>query len=213
MPTRREFVAGLATGPLFAPCAAPAEQLGSSQLSQYEISNDKVALVIDAEGHLAKLTNRQTGHSYINSGNHAPWRMYYRSGTPLTGALDLTIAPDAQKAKVDVENNSLIISYPSLTAHVAREGQTRELQVGLTLRVALEDDRLVWVATIENRETDKAIEITEIWIPWISGIEDMGLGRGADALYWPGAGRTQNCEPLCQAIQRRRWAGCFPPGR
>ena len=156
-----------------------------SQLSQYELSNDKIALVLDEQGHLAKLTNRQTGNSYVDGGNHAPWRMYYRSGTPLTGALDLAIDPDTQKAQVRVEKNSLVISYASLTAHVAREGQTRELQVGLTLRVALEDDRLAWVATVQNREFDKTVEITEIWIPWISGIGDLGLGQRADVLYWP----------------------------
>lgn len=157
----------------------------ASQLSQYELSNDKVALVLDAQGHLAEITNRQTGNHYVDGGTHAPWRMYYRSGTPLTGALDLAIDPDMQKAQVRVEKGSMLISYASLTAHAVRDGQTRELQVGLTLRVTLQDDRLAWVATIQNRETDKSIEITEIWIPWISGIGDLGLGQRADVLYWP----------------------------
>ena len=88
----------------------------------------------------------------------------------MTGALDLTIEPDAQKAQIQPQTNALVIHYASLTAHVAREGQTRELQVSLTLRAALEDDSLVWTAMIDNRETDKAVEITEIWIPWIAGM-------------------------------------------
>lgn len=174
-------------------------RLPDAQLSQYELSNDKIAMVLDAQGRLVKLTNRQTGNDYLGSGNHAPWRMYYRSGSPMTdGALDLAIDPDAQKAQIRQERNALVISYASLTGHVAREGQTGELQIGLTLHIALEEDFLVWAATIDNRETDKAVEITEIWIPWIAGIGNMGLGQASDFLYWPEAAGRRIGDPYAK---------------
>ncbi len=27
--------------------------------------------------------------------------------------------------------------------------------------------------------------MTELWLPWIQNIGDLGLGRNADVLYWP----------------------------
>jgi Domain of unknown function (DUF6259) len=179
--TRRAFLASAAAAGTVrvVPSAAP------SHLSQYELSNDKIAVTLDAGGRLVRLTNRQTGNDYVGKGRHAPWRMYYRSGTSVTGALDLEIDPDVQKPQIRKEGNRLAISYARLTADVAREGQTRELQVGLTIRLTLKEDSLAWTATVHNRETDDAVEITEIWIPWISGVGNLGLGQAADVLYWP----------------------------
>lgn len=196
---------------LLFPFGLLATLLTASQPGQHELSNDRISLVLDAQGRLVKLTNRQTGHDYVSGGKHAPWRMYYRSGTPPTGALDLAIDPDAQKAQVRVENNSLVVSYASLTAHTAREGQSSELQAALTVRAALEEDRLVWTAAISNRETDKAVEITEIWVPWISGIGDLGLGQAADVLYWPERAGRRIADPYGRLSKAA--AGPAAPGR
>ena len=152
----------------------------SVALPAHELVNADVGLVLDDQGRLTELTNRQTGHRYVSAGAHAPWRMYYRLRGPMTGALDLDIDPDAQKASVTRKGNTLIVSYRTLQANVPHEGRTRELAVGLTLRVALEGDRLIWTAQIENREKEPGLEITELWLPWISGIADLGLGRAAD---------------------------------
>ncbi len=189
---RRSFlgrVGGMSTvSGLAANRASGSEATGPAQGSQsaeFRIGNDTIALVLDDTGHLVTLANRLTGHSYVDAGKHAPWQMYYRSGDPMTGALDLEIDSDMQSGTVRQEENSLVVSYPSLTGHVAREGQTRELRVSLVLKVTLDGDHLVWTATIDNQETSKAIEITEIWVPWIRGIGHLGLGHTADALYWP----------------------------
>ena len=83
------------------------------------------------------------------------------------------------------EGGGLVVAYKSLKAAVPKRGETREIQVGLEVRVTLDGDRLIWTGRITNRETDPRLEITELWIPWIYGIGDMGLGRAADVLYWP----------------------------
>jgi hypothetical protein len=78
------------------------------------------------------------------------------------------------------------------------------------IRVTLEDDRLIWRGTISSQETDPAIEVTELWIPWIRNIGDMGLGRDADVLYWPErAGRRMRnpYEGIMRASQRGDAAG------
>lgn len=150
-----------------------------------ELANDDVLIAVDGSGRLAELTNRRTGHRYVTAAAQPPWRMYYRFGTPLDGALDLEIDPASQAADVRREGGSLVIAYKTLKAEAPRRGQTRLIQVDLEVRAALEGDRLVWTGRITNRETDPRLEITELWIPWIYGITDLGLGRASDVLYWP----------------------------
>lgn len=145
----------------------------------YELSNNNVRLIIDAAGRLTELTNVQTGSRYVAAGGQAPWRMLYRAGE----ALELEIEPDGQRAQLRREGDTLVVSYDVLRGNLAHRGHTRDLQVALQVRVMLEGDRLTWTARIDNREP--GIEITEIWVPWIAGLGDMGRGRAADVLYWP----------------------------
>lgn len=159
--------------------------LAGAQGGRYELSNENVLVAFDGAGNLAELTNRKTGHKYVTSAAQAPWRMYYRFGSPLDGALDLQIDPAAQTCQVRREGGALVLSYHTLKAEAVRRGQTRELQVGLDVRVSLEGDRLTFTGRIANREADPRLEITELWIPWIYGIGDMGTGRASDVLYWP----------------------------
>jgi hypothetical protein len=153
----------------------------TAQPDRYGISNDSVLMRLDADGRLAELTNLRTKHAYVAAPRKAPWRMFYRHGD----ALDLEIEPDRQKAAVRQQDGELTINYDSLTAQTARRGETRELKVRFVLRARLADDRIVWTATVENREPE--IEVTEIWMPWLHGIGHLGLGPEADVLYWPEA--------------------------
>ena len=166
-------------------CLLAAPLWPASQAARFELANDKVLLAVDAAGNLAELTNRQTGHHYLSGRATPPWRMYYRLGSPLTGALDLEIDPALQRAQVRQEPSALVISYRDLKGAAPRRGQSRDLQIGLEVRVRLDGDCLIWTGTISSRETDPAIEITELWLPWIYGIDHMGRGRAADTLYWP----------------------------
>jgi hypothetical protein len=146
-------------------------------------------VALDNEGRLVELTNRQTGKSYLAAATRrAPWRMYYRWNTPLDGALELEIPTDGQKAQVKRVGNSLELSYATLTGALPQTGKTRELQIGLLVRIALDGDQLTWTARIDNRESDKGLQVSELWLPWIYGIGDMGMGPASDVLYWPSRG-------------------------
>ena len=193
MENRRSFLSkatlGLATGASSASAASVAAPQENAAGERYELSNESVRVALDSEGRLMELTNRQTGNAYLaTASRHAPWRMYYRWNTPLDGALELEIPTDGQKGRVRRQGNSLELSYESLTGAMPQTGKTRELQIGLLVRVALEGDRLIWTARIDNREKDKGLEISELWLPWIYGIGNMGMGPEADALYWPTRG-------------------------
>ncbi len=156
-------------------CASP---------EHYELTNGKVRLVVTAEGRVRELSNVQTGHSYLGAHGRVPWRMFYKTGSYKTGeAINLEIPAERQVCRVQREGNGLSLTYSRLKANLAMRGQTRDFDLRLVLRVSLEDDRLVWKATIDNREN--GVEITEIWLPWLDGIGDLGLGPPADVLYWP----------------------------
>ena len=99
----------------------------SGQAGRYELANANVLLALDAGGKLKELTNRATGHRYA-AGDKAPWRMYYRLGTPVTGALDLEIDPAAQIGRVRRESNALVIAYDTLKGAAPRRGETRDLR-------------------------------------------------------------------------------------
>ncbi len=177
---------------------------------RFELSNDNVLLAFDTAGNVAELTNRQTGHHYVSAAAQPPWRMYYRLGTPLDGALDLEIDPAAQTAEVRRESGALVIAYKALKAAAPKRGETREIQVGLEIRVTLDGDRLTWTGRIINREPDPRLEITELWIPWIYGIGDMGLGRASDVLYWPERAGRRIQDPYTRMTAAPAPAG---PGR
>ena len=130
-----------------------------AQPSSFELSNANVDLAVDAQGRLVRLANPRTGHSYLVSPGHVLWKMYYRT----SDARELEIPAATQKAEVRREGNALIIAYPALTGNVALAGSSRQLNVAFTLRAALEEDRLVWTATIANRETEPGLEISELW--------------------------------------------------
>ncbi len=155
--------------------ATPQEKAAGER---YELSNESVRVVLDNEGRLMQLTNRQTGNGYLVAGaRHAPWRMYYRWNTPIDGALELEIPTDGQKGRVRREGNSLELSYESLTGAVPQTGKTRQVQIGLLVRVTLEGDRLIWTARIDNREKDKASRSLSSGCPGSTGLATWGWAR------------------------------------
>ena len=176
---------------------------GAAQSARFELSNANVDLSVDSQGLLLRLANPQTGHSYIASSNHVLWKMYYRT----SDARELEIPAASQKAEVRREGNALVIAYPTLTGNVPLAGSSRQLNVGFTLRATLEDDRLVWTATIVNRETEHDLEISELWLPWIYGIGNLGKGSDADRLYWPEDGGRRIVDPASKLQAARATQG------
>jgi hypothetical protein len=167
-----------------------------AQQATYELSNKNVDLAVDADGRLTKLINVKTGHNYLAASRHELWKMYYKT----SDARELEIPFAKQKAQVRKEGNSIIIYYPSLTGNVALVTASRALKVAFTLRADLQDDRISWTATIKNSEKEPHLEISELWLPWIAGIGDMGKGRAADQLYWPEDGGRKITDPYTKLI-------------
>ncbi len=178
-------------------------RLDAAQDARFELANDRIVLAVDAAGRLAELTNRQTGHRYLATPGRPLWRMYYRTAD----AKELEIPAASQNVEVRREGNTLIVACRTLKGDVPLPGASRELQASLTLRVSLEGDRLVWTAVIDNREKEADLEISEIWLPWLYGIGDMGLGRAADKLYWPEDGGRRITDPYTRLLAAPAGAG------
>ena len=146
--------------------------IGAVQQPVYELSNDFIRLAIDSRGNLVRLENAKTGHNYISVPGRELWRMYYRT----SDARELEIPADKQKAEVSRKSNMINIKYSGLTGNVALMGSTRQLKINFTLSAELQNDQINWTATIQNNETEPELEISELWVPWIYGIGDLGKG-------------------------------------
>jgi hypothetical protein len=153
----------------------------TAQSATFELSNKIINVAIDAQGNMVKLVNVATGHNYLASPGHELWKMYYRT----SDARELEIPFSKQKANVSKESNALLIVYPSLIGNVPLRGSSRTLNVTFTLRVELDGDQLLWTAAIRNDEKEPDLEISELWLPWIGGIGNLGKGGEEDKLYWP----------------------------
>jgi hypothetical protein len=171
-----------------------AKMSAAQSSATYELSNANVDIAVDAGGHLIKLVNVKTGHNYLASAGHDLWKMYYKT----SDARELEIPAAKQKAQVRKEGNSIIIYYPSLTGNVALVTSSRQLKVAFTLRAELQDDRVTWTATIKNSEPEPFLQISELWIPMIDGIGNMGKGAEADNLYWPEDGGRKINNPYAK---------------
>jgi len=178
-------------------------QKGSAQSATVDLSNNIVDISVDSNGNLVRLANKQTGHNYLVSGKHELWKMYYRT----SDARELEIPASNQKAVVKKDGNAIIITYSSLTGNVALIGASRNLNVTFTLRAELEGDHLTWIATIKNGETEPELEISELWIPWIASISNLGKGHESDELYWPEDGGRRITDPYTKLIGMRSAAG------
>ena len=163
----------------------------TAQTATFELSSKNVNVAIDAQGNLVKLINLVTGHDYLASPGHELWKMYYRT----SDARELEIPFNKQKAVLTKEGKALLITYPSLIGNVPLRGSSRTLDVNFTLRVELDGDQLVWTATIRNNEKEPDLEISELWLPWIGGIGNLGKGRAEDKLYWPEDGGRCMVDP------------------
>jgi hypothetical protein len=168
----------------------------AAQQAVYELSNDKISLKIDDKGHLVGLANLKTGHNYLAAPGHDLWRMFYRT----SDARELEIPADIQKAEVKKSGNAIIISYNELTGNVALPGASRLLKVGFSLKVELSNDQMIWTASIQNDESEAELEISELWIPWLYGIGNLGKGPEADQLFWPEDGGRRITDPYAKLM-------------
>ena len=122
----------------------------------FSLANEKVAVAIGADGALLSLRNVQTGHDY--AGGALLWRLYYDA----PHQKEIQIQGSEQKPVIKQEGNKIIISYPSLSA----DGQ--ELNMQMTLTVALEEDKVRFGSTLQNNEPHTVLR--EFHYPLVHGV-------------------------------------------
>lgn len=103
------------------------------------LRNDKVAVAVDKDGNLTQLTNLSTGHNYASGGYL--WRMFYDSHDER----EIQIMPEQQKARVESNDTSIVISYPKLT-----DIDGKVLKISLRLTITIEGDEVHFASSITN---------------------------------------------------------------
>ena len=103
------------------------------------LRNDKVAVAVDKDGNLTQLTNLSTGHNYASGGYL--WRMFYDSHDER----EIQIMPEQQKARVESNDPSIVISYPKLT-----DIDGKVLKISLRLTITIEGDEVHFASSITN---------------------------------------------------------------
>ena len=128
---------------LAAGCVRTAAELSvnDSSLQDGSILQDgKTAVVVGADGALLALRNLATGTDY--AGGAGLWRLYYN--TPARKEIEVRAAD--QTPLVTQDDDAIRIDYERLVA----DGQM--LEIGLHLRVTLEEGAVRFAAQLENRE-------------------------------------------------------------
>ena len=103
------------------------------------LRNDKVAVAVDKDGNLTQLTNLSTGHNYASGGYL--WRMFYDSHDER----EIQIMPEQQKAHVECDGSSIVISYPKLT-----DIDGKVLKISLRPTITIEGDEVHFASSVTN---------------------------------------------------------------
>ena len=103
------------------------------------LRNDNIVVSVDKEGNLTELTNLSTGHNYASGGYL--WRMFYDSHDER----EIQIIPEQQKARVESNDTSIVISYPKLT-----DIDGKVLKISLRLTITIEGDEVHFASSITN---------------------------------------------------------------
>lgn len=127
--------------------------------AQHRLHNGKIAVSINSGGRLTELRNILTGTDY--AGGDALWRMYF--DTP--DQQEIQVDGATQEARVEFKDDTIVITYDGLKADSRYEGK---LNVGLTLTVSLEEDKVRFASALVNREPHTIIR--ELQYPLIGDI-------------------------------------------
>lgn len=112
----------------------------ASQPKIYTLSNDKLQVSIDADGHLVTLRNIATGQDY--AGGAYMWRLYYDTQK----RREIQVLPAEQKANVARRGDAIVIRYDRMVF----EGRKVDIQAVFT--VTLEDDMVRFASRLTNNE-------------------------------------------------------------
>jgi hypothetical protein len=113
----------------------------ASQPVVYTLKDKRVAVAIDANGHLVSLKNSQTGHEY--GGGQPLWRLYFDRQD---GEKENEVVAIGNPPAIRQEQNRIELRYDTLKA---RDGTVR---IKLVLTVRVEDGQVRFGSTVANGE-------------------------------------------------------------
>ena len=106
------------------------------------LANEKMSITIGKDGKLYSLKNEITKQEYASTSGDYLWRIYYDTHAEE----EIQVLGEQSSVKVSKEGDTIILHYPTVTAH------DKELKFALTLKVILEDDNVRFAADIANNE-------------------------------------------------------------
>ena len=179
------------------------------------LENEKLSLSMTAEGTLASLKNKLTGHEYITHPGGDTWRLFLyegKPGEPKVGTMpycwEIPVYARDQKPRITKEGDSLRVEYEGLKCaetgasmkYATRAGLTgRALAIKFAYRVTLKGDETIWEAEIENNED---LGVGEIWFPMISGVTWLTPDK-SDCLLMPHFFGEKINKPLTTMTHKR----------
>lgn len=131
--------------------------LVSVGLSAQTLSNKKISVTIGKDGSLKSLVNVATGQDYASGGYL--WRMYYDSPEEK----EIQIEGDEQKPQIRVDKDTIKIYYQNLLS------RGKALNMALTLKVILEEDKVRFASEMKNNEAHTVIR--ELQYPLVRAVK------------------------------------------
>jgi len=148
-------------------------ELPSAQ--EYRLENEKLLLVIDENGTVRELRNKQVDASVNYVSGQAPgfWHIVFRRGE----CWENVVLAEAQQYQIEKPaQNRLVLRVDRLRF------RQETFPVTIQFSIQLHEDELSWAATVENRAE---LEITEFYFPELGGVRSLGGKSGKEYLYWP----------------------------
>ncbi|MCC7355798.1 MAG: hypothetical protein IT330_18805 [Anaerolineae bacterium] len=140
----------------------------------YKLETARARVEFDAAGQVCALVNKATGNSYVKRQDAAGWRLIFRDDDDFIQVIDAA----GQECRVQEVRGGLEFAYP----HLRYRGQVLPISLRYRVTVGESAEETIWEYEVTNQS---AVEVVEVWFPWISGIEALGGDPAADMLLWP----------------------------
>lgn len=119
------------------------------------IDNGRIAVAVGPDGSLVSLTNMQTGQDY--AGGELLWRLYYDSPQEK----EIQVLGSEQRPLISCNDSIITMKYATLSSF------GHELDVEVTLTIALEDDKVRFGSKLVNNEPHTVLR--ELHYPLVHG--------------------------------------------
>jgi len=124
-------------------------------LEQYALKNRKIEVVFDSYGNLITLKNNETGKNYASG--KPMWRLFFDTRREK----GIVVSTKENQPAVTREGDSYVLKYERLNA------RDQKLNIGLILRISLEDDLVRFGSEVVNHEAHTIVR--EIQYPLVAG--------------------------------------------